>query len=286
MTVGRMRFGHSPDADDAYMFFGFARGDIRVAGHIVDHVLEEIEKLNLRAQRAELEITALSAHGYAYVSDHYAIMASGTSVARGYGPRLVAIKPAGEWLKSRIRIAVPGQFTTAHLLAKLFLPEFVAVFRAFDDVERALAAGEVDAAILIHEGQIELDKRGFHLILDLGARFMDMTGFPVPLGVDAVRRDLGDALMRAAQVALKSSIVYAQKHHMEALDYALPFGRGIDRKTADQFIRMYVNEDTLEMPEDVERGLGRLYEMAVERSLLPAVPRLDIVRESSLSSPI
>lgn len=271
-------FAHSPDADDAYLFYGFACGASRIDGITVEHHLDEIEKLNQFATEARFEITAVSAHAYAHLADKYAILSAGPSVARGYGPALVANAPVTPGDLAGQRIAVPGLWTTANLLAQILLPPFEAVATPFDEVEARVSSGDVAAGILIHEGQIEVAERGFHKVLDLGAAFMEKTGCPLPLGLDVVRRDLGAELMQQIAVALRHSIEHARANHEDALDYALPFGRGIDRDTADRFIRMYVNDDTVALGDDSVEGLRQLYALAAERGIIPAAPKLDVIR--------
>ncbi len=279
MSIAKtLNFGHSPDIDDAYMLYGLAAGIVSIDGGFqIHHVIEEIDRLNLRARAKELEVTAISAHAYAYVADSYAIMATGASVARGYGPCVVSRTELDTRTMERCRIAVPGELTTAHLLAQIFLPKFEPVFLPFRDVEKALAEDRVDAAILIHEGQVLWRERGYHLIADLGRMFETATGCPVPLGLDVVRRDLGHELGTAVRQALRASILAARDRHDAALDYALNFGNGIDRDAASRFIRMYVNDDTLDLPDDAMEGLHRLYTLAAERGLIDAVPPLDII---------
>ncbi len=273
-----LTFAHSPDADDAYLFYGFAAGAVTIDGCAMEHHLDEIELLNQYAEEGKYEITAVSAHAWPFLADEYAILSAGGSVARGYGPALVANRPIKPSELEGARVAVPGMKTTACLLAKLFLPEFEAVATPFDEVEEQVRAGAVAAGILIHEGQIEVERRGFHPVMDLGVAFSEKTGCPLPLGLDVVRRDLGEALMQNIATGLRDSIVYARTNHSDAIDYALPYGRGIDRDTADRFIRMYVNDDTVDMPDDAIRGLEALYAMGAERGLVPEVKELGIIR--------
>lgn len=280
MSKTVLRFGHSPDADDAYMFYALANGLLDTQNYKVELELAEIEQLNQRAMAGDLEITAVSAHAYAFIADRYAILGCGASVARGYGPRVVACRNLAPADLGGLRIAVPGHLTTAYLLAQIMLPSFHPVFSAFDKVEDALMSGDCDAAILIHEGQIQVEERGYHLVGDLGAMFYDQTRLPVPLGLDVVRRDIGQEAISIAYNALYESIRIAREQHGEALSYAMPFGRDIDRPTADRFVRMYVNDDTVDLPADAVQGLQELYDRARRRGLLPRVPPIDIIRGS------
>jgi 1,4-dihydroxy-6-naphthoate synthase len=273
-----LRFGHSPDVDDAYMLYGLATGRVSIPGYEVHHIIDEIDVLNQRACSSELEISAISAHAYPFVADTYAIMATGASVARGYGPVVISKAPIAIAALEGARVAVPGRLTTAHLLAQVLLPPFRSCFISFRDVERALRDDEVDAAIVIHEGQMLWRERGHHLVVDLGRMFTDITNRPVPLGLDVVRRDLGVHLGIAVRQALLASILAAQANHAAAVDHAANFGRGLRREEVERFVQMYVNADTLELPDDAAQGLRELYLMAVSRGLIAAVPPLDILR--------
>ena len=273
-------FGHSPDADDAFMFCGLARGHVKIAGHPVGHRMEDIQTLNELSESGALPVTAISAAHYPKIADRYQIMSCGASVGRNYGPVVVSngsVTTETELLGKRI--AVPGEFTTSWLLFQLFGPDnFTPVFLDFGAVEPAVTSGEVDAGILLHEGQILFAERGFNAIMDLGERWFDETGLPIPLGLDVVRRDLGPRVCQAVADALKASIDYAHANEDEALDYALAFGRGISREDGRRFVRMYVNEDTADMGEDGLAALRTLFTMATERGIIRAVPPLDIVQ--------
>ena len=285
--MSTLRIGHSPDADDAFMFYAFASGKVTIEGFEIQQVLEEIEGLNRRASEGELEVTAISAAAYPRLADKYRIMACGASVGRNYGP-IVISKPAltaaeGAPLESAAglggkRIAIPGEHTTAYLLLRIYLDQpFTPVFLPFDEVVDAVREGEVDAGLVIHEGQITLEAQGYTNILDLGKVWGEDTGLPIPLGLDVVHRRLGDdAAIRITQ-AFEASIRYAITHEDEAVEYALPFGRGIDEETCRNFVRMYVNKDTINMGEDGPIALETLYRKAYERRLIPSVPSLDIV---------
>jgi len=276
--VKSLIIGHSPDADDAFMFYALAGKHVRIAGYKIDHAMEDIESLNRRAATAELPVTAISAAVYPEVAKHYRIMSCGASVGRGYGPIMLAREPlvAGD-LAGR-RIAVPGPYTTAFLLLRLFLGvPFDAVHMDFDAIIDAVRSGEVDAGVIIHEGQLTWKKSGLYNVLDLGRQWTSDTELPIPLGLDVIRRDLGGDEMQRIATALKKSIIYAREHEDDAIDYAIEFGRGIDRATCRDFVRMYVNDDTVDLGEDGRRALEMLYGRAAKRGLLSTVPPLDII---------
>ena len=273
-----LRFGHSPDADDAYMFYGFHAGLARIAGCSVEHVLEDIQSLNRRAlERADLEITAVSAHAYAHLTDRYAVLACGASMGFGYGPVVVARAARGLGTLRGQRVAIPGPMTTAALLLKIECPECVPVEVMFDRIPAAVLAGEVEAGVIIHESQLTYREEGLTKIVDFGELWQQRDGLPVPLGLDVVRRDLGPDLMRAVSEGFRASIQAAHDHEDEALRYALQFGRGLDTGQGRRFVRMYVNDLTLDMGDLGRRALERLYTQAVEVGAITAPPRIDIV---------
>lgn len=281
VSAGRpITFAHSPDPDDAYMFYGFAAGAVRVPGYEIRHHLEDIQSLNERALRAEFEITAVSAHAYAYLTDKYWVMACGASVGRGYGPILVR-NPQKAVPNTRTDIAIPGKWTTAALVLDLWLAEqgikADKVVMPFDQILPAVARGDVDSGLIIHEGQLTFEKDGLASVWNAGDWWRERTGLPLPLGLDVVRQDLGIDLARRLSQALRESIVYAHAHREEALAYALRYGRGLDRDLGGRFVDMYVNQDTLEQGQDVQSGLKRLYDEAARRHLLPASPDVQFV---------
>ncbi len=274
-----LSIGHSPDADDAFMFYGLASGRVKVRGYTVDHVLEDIESLNRRARAAELDVTAISAAAYPSVASLYRIMSCGASVGRRYGPVVLAREPLSVQQLAGRRIAVPGEHTTAYLLFRLYVTtEFEPVLMDFETIMDAIADRSVDAGVVIHEGQLTWPSSGLHKVVDLGDAWMSDTGLPIPLGLDVVRRGLGDDTMTAVAKGLKDSIVLARSHENEAVDYAKQFGRGVDRETCRAFVRMYVNEDTVDMGDEGRRALETLYAKAVDRGLLDRAPDLDILR--------
>ena len=273
-----VRFGHSPDADDAYMFFGFHTGRATIAGCRVEHVLEDIQSLNRRAlERGDLEITAVSAHAYAYLADRYAVLACGASMGIGYGPVVVAREPRTLESLRGSRVAIPGPITTAALLLLIECPGCVPVEVMFDRIPAAVTSGEVAAGVIIHESQLTYRAEGLSKVLDFGELWQQRDGLPVPLGLDVVRRDLGAGLMRAASTGFRASIQDALDHEEEAIRYALRFGRGLDVPQGKRFVHMYVNELTLEMGETGRRALETLYARAVRAGLIPGAPALDVV---------
>ena len=273
-----VRFGHSPDADDAYMFYGFHTGDAAVDGCRVEHVIEDIQSLNVRAiERADLEMTACSAHAYAFLADRYAVMTCGASFGWGYGPVLVARGTRTvESLRGR-RVAIPGKLTTAALLLRTECPDVEPVEVAFHRIPDAVLAGEVEAGVIIHEGQLTYREQGLDKVVDFGELWKERDGLPVPLGLDIVRRDLGPELMRACSVGFRKSIEAAFAHEDEAIRYALQFGRGIGTAQGKRFVHMYVNELTLDMGERGRAGLVLLYERAVACGAIPRAPAFDVV---------
>lgn len=273
-----LSIGHSPDADDAFMFYGLASGRVKVDGYAVDHVLEDIETLNRRARAAELDVTAISAAAYPTVASLYRIMSCGASVGRRYGPIVLAREPLSMAQLGGRRVAVPGEHTTAYLLFRLYMTApFEPVIMDFEAIMGAVASGRVDAGVVIHEGQLTWPESGLHKLADLGDLWMNDTGLPIPLGLDVIRRGLGDSVMNAVARGLKESIVLARTHEEDAVDYAMRFGRGVDRETCRQFVRMYVNEDTVDMGDDGRRALETLYTRAVALGILKRAPDLDIL---------
>ncbi len=271
-----VRIGHSADADDAFMFYALTSGKVTVPGVQVEHILEEIESLNRRARAAELEVTAISAAAYSLVADRYRLMDPGASMGKGYGPILVGRTPiAPEAIVDQV-VAIPGSHTTASLLLRLYLPEEPPLIEvAFDKIPGAVLDGQADLGLLIHEGQITHGTMGLVKVMDLGEAWQRDSSLPLPLGVNVMRRDLGEPLHRAISRALRESIAWAHANVDEALEYAMRYGRGIDKETCRRFVLMYVNDYTLTLGQQGRAALERLYAMAHERGLIPAVPPLD-----------
>lgn len=265
-----LRVGHSPDPDDAFMFYGLAYDYVKIDDYKIEHVLEDIQSLNVRAFKGELEVTAISAHVYPYVQDKYYIMRTGASMGIGYGPILISKKEFSlEDLKGK-KIAHPGDYTTATLLAKIYLDEFIPVAMPFDEIMNAVKNDEVDAGIVIHEGQIIYQDLGFKKILDFGELWEKETSLPLPLGLDVVRKDLGLELAEKISIKLRESIEYGYKNLHEAVKYALNFGRGLSFELGEKFIRMYVNELTIDMGQEGERALQLLFDKSYDRGLIPS----------------
>jgi len=237
---------HSPDSDDAFMFYALASGKIDTEGLTYVHQLQDIETLNHRAMRGELEVTAVSIHAYAYLSDKYALLPHGASMGDRYGPRLVARSPMTKADLRGKRIAIPGTLTSAYLAMRIFEPDFEPVVTPFDQIEDAVLQGQADVGLLIHEGQLTYADSGLHLIQDLGEWWYGETGLPLPLGGNVVRKDLGDDLTRKISRHLHDSIAYGLEHRKAALDHSMQYARGLEREKADTFVGMYVNEWTLD----------------------------------------
>ncbi len=270
MVKGKIRVGHSPDADDAFMFYGIACGAVDTAGLTISHVVEEIQALNERAFRGELEVTAISAYTYFEVADKYTLMTCGASIGDNYGPVLVSKKlNYPKEIKGK-RVAVPGKYTTAYLMLKLYQPDIEAVFVPFDEVLPALDRGDVDAALVIHEGQVTYKDLGYTKMIDLGEWYYEMTKLPLPLGVDVVRTNLGKDLMRKCQRVFRDTIIYALEHREEAIEYAMKYGRSTPKDTIDRFIGMYVNDRTRDIGEEGIRSITLFLERAATHGLIPA----------------
>ncbi len=270
-----IRIGHSPDPDDAFMFYALTTGKVRIPGVEVAHVLEEIERLNRRAREGELEITAISAATYALVADRYRIMDPGASMGKGYGPVLVAKAPLDPREIPERVVAIPGSHTTAALLLRLYCGDPPIIEVPFDKIPQAVLEEQAELGLLIHEGQITHQALGLRLVLDLGRVWERETGLPLPLGINVIRRDLGENLHRQLSQALRDSIAYAHAHEDEALAYAMEFGRGIDRETCRRFVRMYVNDYTVTLGEEGRRALEFLFQKAHAKELIPEIPPID-----------
>jgi len=272
-----LKIGHSPDPDDAFMFCALARGAVRIRNFAIEHVLEDIESLNLRALKGDLEVTAISAHAYLSLVDRYWVLSTGASMGEGYGPVLVSRTPRSiEDLKGK-RVAIPGEKTTAALLTWIYLREFEPVVRPFDKIFETVASGEAEAGVLIHEGQLTYAAEGFQKVEDFGKRWQQETDLPLPLGLDVVRSDLGMDLAREINAALQASIDWAYQNEEEALDYALEFGRGLDRETGRQFVKMYVSDLTRDMGDRGKRALATLFERGAEAGIIAQPPELTLI---------
>lgn len=275
-----LRLGHSPDPDDAFMHYALAADKLDTGELRFVHKLEDIETLNRRALRGEYEITAVSIHAYAHVSNRYALLNHGASMGEGYGPRLVARTemPLAALARGKgLRVAIPGEWTSAHLAAQMCLGPYDFAVVPFDRIPAAVARGEYDAGLLIHEGQLTFQDLGLTLLVDLGAWWGEQTGgLPLPLGGNTIRRDLGDDIPRVSRL-LRDSIRYGLDHREEAVRYALQFGRDLDLAQADRFIAMYVNARTLDYGNDGRESVRLFLERAHAQGLIPAPPHLEFV---------
>ena len=263
---------HSPDSDDAFMFYALAAGKVPTGERHYEHELQDIETLNQRAMKGELDVTAVSIHAYAYLARSYALLPHGASIGDRYGPRLVAKEPPPDDPREAIRgkrIAIPGRLTTAALAFHLYQPDFEPVIVPFDEIEQAVSQGVVDAGLLIHEGQLTYEQDGLHLWVDMGEWWHQETGLPLPLGGNAVRRDLGDELIGAISRDLKASIVYGLEHREEALNHAMQYARDLDREMADEFVGMYVNDYTLDYGPKGRRAVELFLKRGHEAGIIP-----------------
>lgn len=259
---------HSPDSDDAFMFYALARGKVDTGEYEFVHHLDDIESLNQAAEKGRYEVTALSIHAYAHLADRYALLNSGASMGEGYGPIVVAARPLRELEVRGGRIGVPGLKTSAYLALRLFEGDFHPEVIAFDQIIEAVQAGSIDAGLLIHEGQLSYSDQGLHRVVDLGEWWKRSTGLPLPLGGNAVRRDLGPTRMREISDLIHRSIRYALEHREEALTHALAFGRGLDRARGDRFVGMYVNSRTLDYGEEGRRAVQHFLDRGFEAGVL------------------
>ena len=273
-----VRIGHSPDPDDAFMFYALTAGKVKIDGVQIEHLLEDIESLNRRSRSGELEVTAVSAATYVLVADTYRLMDPGASMGKGYGPILVAREPIDPKDIPNKVVAIPGSHTTASLLLRMFVPEEPALIEvAFDKIPQAVLDGQADLGLLIHEGQITHQKMGLVKVMDFGEVWTRETGLPLPLGVNVMRRDLGDAMHRKLSQGLRDSIAWAHANVDEAVEYSMRYGRGIDKETATRFVLMYVNDYTAKLGDEGMAALKRLYTDAHKKKLIPAIPPLDAI---------
>ncbi len=272
-----IRLAHSPDSDDAFMFYALAEGKVDTEGLRYVHELQDIETLNQRALRGELDVTAVSIHAYAYLTRQYALLPHGASFGDGYGPRLVARTQMDRADVRGKRVAVPGPLTTAYLTLKLYEPDFTAVHTRFDEIEDAVVRGDVDFGLLIHESQLTYAARGLHLVADMGEWWRDETGLPLPLGGNVVNKALDGAIQAAISRQLRASIAYSLEHRKPALDHAMQYARGLDRPLADAFVGMYVNDWTLDYGERGREAVRRLLGRGVERGIIPHAVTVEFV---------
>jgi len=272
-----IRIGHSPDPDDAFMFYALTAGKVSIPGIRIEHVLEDIETLNRRARTGELDVTAVSFATYILVAEQYRMMDPGASMGKGYGPILVARRPIPPAEIEQHVVAIPGKHTTAALLLRIFVGDPPQIEVAFDKIPQAVLEGQADLGLLIHEGQITHQQMGLTKVLDLGEAWQRESALPLPLGVNVMRRDLGEPVHRALSQALRDSIAWAHANVDEALEYAMRYGRGIDKETCRRFVLMYVNDFTLALGVDGRAAVERLFTLAHRKNLIAAVPAIDPV---------
>lgn len=269
---------HSPDSDDAFMFYGLATNKVRVPGYRFSHTLCDIETLNRRArEEAFFDVTAISFHAYPYVQKDYTLMGCGGSVGEGYGPMVVSTRPLTQADLGSVRIAVPGEMTTAFLALKIFNPAIETEVVPFDQIIPEILAGKYEAGLIIHEGQLTYSSSGLRRALDLGVWWREQTGFVLPLGGNAIRRSLGEEQHRIISQALRDSIQHALDHREQALEYAMQFARDLDATLANRFVSMYVNDRTLDYGADGREAIRKLLQVGHERGIITIKPKVDFV---------
>ncbi|MGE0405949.1 MAG: menaquinone biosynthesis family protein [Candidatus Korobacteraceae bacterium] len=266
---------HSPDSDDAFMFYGLATNKVRVPGLKFEHTLCDIETLNRKAQEGVYDLTAISFHAYPYIQDRYTLLSTGGSVGEGYGPMIVAPRALSISDLKQVRIAVPGTLTTAYLALKLFAPDAQYEVVPFDQIIPRILEGKYEAGLIIHEGQLTYAKSGLHRVLDLGKWWRDTHGLPLPLGGNAIRRDLGQDLIVTVANALRESIQHALDHRPQALEYAMQFARDLDTSSADKFVGMYVNERTIDYGDDGRDAIRLLLDLGHRHGIIPHEPKVE-----------
>lgn len=274
-----IHLAHSPDSDDAFMFYALASGKIDTQGITYVHELQDIESLNQRARRAELEVTAVSIHAYAYLSDDYALLSHGASMGDRYGPKLVAMAPMTREDTVGKRIAIPGLLTSAYLALRLYQPDFIPVPTHFDQIEARVKSGDVDAGLLIHEGQLTYADDGLFLVADMGEWWFQETGLPLPLGGNVVRKDLGPELTAKISRHLKASIAYGLDNRAAALDHSMSYARGLERAKADEFVGMYVNDWTLDYGPRGREAVKLLLDRGVKAGIITRDVQVEFVAE-------
>ncbi len=278
MSLVEIVCAHSPDSDDAFMFYGLATKKVRSQKLIFRHVLDDIESLNRKATTGEYELTAISYHAYPYVADKYVLLSSGSSVGDGYGPVVVSTKSIGPAELKGKKIAIPGTMTTAFLTLKLFQPDFQQVVLPFDKILDAVKDHEVDAGLIIHEGQLTYGHGGLHSVIDLGKWFRSTYSLPLPLGGNALRRDLAPEVRSECSRLMRESIQYSLDHREEALNYAMQFARDLDPTLAEQFVGMYVNHFTVDGGDIVPQAAQKLLDLGFEAGLIPHKVTIEVVK--------
>jgi len=276
-TKRKLTLGHSPDPDDAFMFYGLASGQVDSRGWEFEHILQDIQTLNERAQREELDITAVSIHAFAYIADKYALLSSGASMGDNYGPMVVCREAVPVERLRSLKIAIPGTMTSAYLQLRLAIGEFDYKVVPFDQILETVQAGEADAGLIIHEGQLTYASFGLVKVLDLGEWWMQRHGLPLPLGGNVVRRALGAEAIQELSEILRASIQFGLEHRKEAVQHALKWGRGLDTDLADQFVGMYVNDYTVDYGEKGRKAVDLMLTEAAEAGIIPKKPDLVFV---------
>jgi 1,4-dihydroxy-6-naphthoate synthase len=276
--IREISIAHSPDSDDAFMFYGLATNKVRVNGYRFTHTLTDIETLNQKAMNeAFYDVTAISFHAYPYLQDNYALMDCGGSVGENYGPMIVSSRPFSLSEIRKVKVAVPGTLTTAYLTLKLFAPEIETAVVPFDQIIPQVLAGNFDAGLIIHEGQLTYSHSGLHKVIDLGVWWQEQTGLPLPLGGNAIRRSLGPEVIHTVTQALRDSIQHGLEHREAALEYAMQFARDLDTDLANKFVGMYVNQRTLNYGDDGREAIRKLLNMGHERGIIPHPVKVDFV---------
>lgn len=276
--VREITVAHSPDSDDAFMFYGLATNKVRTPGLKFHHTLCDIETLNRAAMdEARYDVSAISFHAYPYVQERYGLMPCGGSVGEGYGPMIVSPRAMSLEEAKRTKLAIPGTLTTAYLALKLFAPDVETEVVPFDQIIPRILDGKYEAGLIIHEGQLSYSRQGLNKVIDLGRWWRDMTGLPLPLGGNAIRRELGRDTIASINRALRDSIQYALDHREEALEYAMQFARDLDRSTANNFVGMYVNERTLDYGEDGRKAIATLLDRGYRAGIIPIEPKIDFI---------
>lgn len=276
--IREITIAHSPDSDDAFMFYGLAKDKVVVPGYRFTHTLTDIETLNHKAMNeAFYDVTAVSFHAYPYIQDNYALMVCGGSVGENYGPMIISPKPLTLDEVRKVKIAVPGTLTTAYLTLKLFAPEVETEVVPFDQIIPQVLEGKYNAGLIIHEGQLTYSHSGLHKIIDLGIWWREQTGMPLPLGGNAIRRSLGPDVIHTVTVALRDSIQFGLDHRKDALAHAMQYARDLDPELANQFVGMYVNERTLNYGPDGQEAIRKLLQMGHERGIIPHAVKVDFV---------
>jgi len=277
MEKREITLGHSPDPDDAFMFYALAADKIDTQGLTFTHVIQDIETLNRRAMNAELDVTAVSIHAYAYLLDQYALLTSGASMGDDYGPLVISRKPMTIDELRHATIAVPGLMTTAYLTLRLCVGDVKTVVVPFDQIMDAVERGDVDAGLLIHEGQLTYEARGFNKVIDLGEWWMSETGLPLPLGGNAIRKSLGPELIAKVSNLLRESIEYGLENREVAVRHSMKYGRGMVESLTDKFVGMYVNDYTIDYGEKGREAVKLLLQRAHEAGIIPRPVRLEFV---------